>query len=104
MTDALIAQARNLLEGQIDFEGQRKAELLTTYLLAGFGAIAFIIGYILSSIHLTLYLGLLGTVITFVLVVPAWGFYNRDPERWLPGSGTSVGGGMGITVDGKRVG
>ena len=54
MTDQLIAQARNILEGQIvrhpflleyncllthpkDFQGQKKAELFTSFSLAGFG-------------------------------------------------------------------
>ncbi|MCJ1406509.1 hypothetical protein MMC19_000574 [Ptychographa xylographoides] len=109
MADQLIVQARELLEGQIDFEGQRKAELFTSSLLAGAGLIAFIIGYIQQDIHLTLWVGLLGTLITALLVVPPWPFYNQNAQKWLGSSkggvsrGKGMGMGMGIVVDGKKI-
>jgi len=34
MADQLLEQARDAFEGQIDFEGQRLAEFLTTVLLS----------------------------------------------------------------------
>jgi len=101
MTDQLIAQARKLLEGQIDFQGQKKAELFTSFSLAGFGLVALLVGYIQQDIYLTLWLGLLGTFITFVAVVPPWPFYKKDPEAWLPASNALRG--IGIEVDGKKI-
>lgn len=51
-------------------------------------AIAFIVGYILQDIKLALYIALGGSALVFVLVVPAWPFFNRHPVKWL-----QVGGG-----------
>ena len=62
---------------------------------------AFIIGYIQQDIHLTLWIGLGGALLTFFMVVPPWPMYNEDPERWLP-KGTEITG-MAIEVDGKKV-
>ncbi|MCJ1405126.1 hypothetical protein MMC11_008352 [Xylographa trunciseda] len=102
MADQLITQARNLLEGQIDFQGQKKAELFTSYSLAAFGLVALLAGYIGQDIYLTLWLGLLGTCVTFVAVVPPWPVYRKDPEAWLPVGNDAVAG-MRIEVDGKKV-
>ncbi|MCJ1418245.1 hypothetical protein MMC32_004592 [Xylographa parallela] len=99
--DQIVAQARNLLEGQIDFQGQKKTELFTSFSLAGFGLVAFLVGYIQQDIYLTLWLGLLGTLVTFVAVVPPWPIYNKDPEAWLPAASALTG--MGIEVDGKKI-
>lgn len=39
---------------------------------------------------MTLYVGLAGTALTFLVVVPPWPFYNKNPEPWLsPHKGTS---------------
>lgn len=71
-----------------------------------------------QNIHNTLWIGLGGTALTFVVCVPPWPFYNRNPVRWLPGKkvGKSGGGGeaagytgaqglegIQITVDGKKI-
>jgi len=103
MADETLEKVRDIAEGQIDFEGQRTAELLATVLLAAVGGIAFVVGFFLQDIKLALYIGLTGTVLTFVVVVPPWPFLNRNPVRWLPVAGSEVAS-QGITVDGKVVG
>ncbi|KAB8299764.1 hypothetical protein EYC80_000017 [Monilinia laxa] len=103
MTDQLLDQVRDLAEGQIDFEGQRLAEFLTTALLAISGAIAFFVGFFKQDIKLALAFGLLGTAFTFAIVVPPWPFYKRHPVKWLPIGGRDVSS-QEIIVDGKTVG
>ncbi|KAI9697986.1 MAG: hypothetical protein M1836_004339 [Candelina mexicana] len=101
MADQLLAIVQDTFEGQIDFEGQRQAEYLTTGLLATAGAIAFLVGYVLQDIYLSLLIGLGGTALTFLIVVPPWPYFNRNPLNWLPaGSATS---GVGIEVEGKKI-
>ncbi|KAF2756088.1 microsomal signal peptidase-like protein 12 kDa subunit [Pseudovirgaria hyperparasitica] len=102
MADELLENVRDALEGQIDFEGQRLAELLTTALLAISGIIAFLYGYIAQDIASTLYIGLGGAALTFLAVVPPWPLYNKHPIAWLPrqSGGTS---GINIQVNGKKV-
>ncbi|BDD61976.1 hypothetical protein MPDQ_005079 [Monascus purpureus] len=98
--DDLIAPLQDIMEGQIDFHGQRIAEILCTVLLVISGAVAFVAGYIYQDIHLTLWLGLVGTILTALIVIPPWPIYNRNPEKWLtPGTGKI--GGAGILVDGS---
>jgi len=103
MADQLLEQVREVAEGQIDFEGQKLAELLATGLLAVAGAISFIVGFFLQDIKLALYIGLAGTALTFLLVVPPWPFFNRHPVKWLPVAGSELNS-QGIVVDGKVVG
>ncbi|KAF2106770.1 microsomal signal peptidase 12 kDa subunit-domain-containing protein [Lophiotrema nucula] len=103
MADQLLEQVRDAVEGQIDFEGQRLAELITTVLLGASGIIAFFVGFMAQDIKLALYIGLAGTAVTFVAVVPPWPFYNKNPEPWLPPHTGAVSG-IQIDVDGKKVG
>ncbi|TEY85856.1 hypothetical protein BOTCAL_0011g00510 [Botryotinia calthae] len=103
MADQILDQVRDLAEGQIDFEGQRLAEFLTTALLAISGAIAFFVGFFKQDIKLALAFGLLGTIFTFAIVVPPWPFYKKHPVRWLPLGGRDAST-QGIVVDGKTVG
>lgn len=134
--DALLDRARDIYEGEIvslppttptptpiphtnshlppqDFRGQSLADFLTTFLLVATGVVAFIIGFTTQDIYKTLYIGLGGTALTFLLVVPQWPFYNKKPEPWLPARVPKAGsagarnvdlGGVQIEVDGKRVG
>ncbi|KAH6850245.1 microsomal signal peptidase 12 kDa subunit-domain-containing protein [Chaetomium sp. MPI-CAGE-AT-0009] len=89
MAEQLLEQARDLFEGQIDFEGQKLVELLINVALSLVGAIAFFVGYFLQDIKLAVYVGLLGTAAVFVLVVPPWPFFNRNPVKWLPVGGVT---------------
>ena len=60
------------------------------------------LGFLSQDIKLTLYVGLAGTGLTFLAVVPPWPFYNKNPEGWLPPhSATSA---INIDVDGQKVG
>lgn len=64
--------------------------------------VAFFIGYFTQDIRLSLYAGLAGTALTFLVVVPPWPFYNKNPEDWLPASNATKG--FNIDVDGQKVG
>ncbi|KAI4133501.1 MAG: hypothetical protein LQ347_002166 [Umbilicaria vellea] len=101
MADDLLKKAQDVFEGQIDFEGQRLAELITTILLSVTGLFAFLVGYIQQNIYITLWVGLGGAVITFLMVVPPWPIYNDAPEKWLPAESSIAG--VGIEVDGRKI-
>ncbi|KAL3489442.1 microsomal signal peptidase 12 kDa subunit-domain-containing protein [Aspergillus germanicus] len=99
--DDILAPIQDAFEGQIDFHGQRITEVLSTALLVFSGVVAFIIGYIFQDLHLTLWTGLAGTILTGLVVIPPWPFYNNHPEKWLvplPGAG-----GARVVVDGVKV-
>ncbi|KAK5119936.1 hypothetical protein LTR85_007012 [Meristemomyces frigidus] len=102
--DQLIEQARTIYEGEIDFAGQRLSEFLTHALLTISGVIAFLAGFATQDIYQTLYIGLGGTALTFLVVVPPWPFYNQHPQPWLPvRTGRSALDGVSIEVDGKKL-
>ncbi|GAB1320584.1 hypothetical protein MFIFM68171_10794 [Madurella fahalii] len=90
MAEQLLDQIRDVFEGQIDFEGQKLAEFLVNVALTLVGTIAFVVGYILQDIKLAVYVALGGTALVFVLVVPPWPFFNRNPVKWLPVGGITA--------------
>ena len=63
--------------------------------------VAFLVGYSQENVYYTLWVGLLGTFVTFLMVVPPWPAWNEDPETWL--RSTKDAGGVAISVDGKKV-
>ncbi|KAK7963680.1 hypothetical protein PG996_008627 [Apiospora saccharicola] len=91
MAEQILDQVRDLVDGQIDFEGQKLAEIISTLMLSLVGAIAFFVGYFMQDIALALKVGLAGTAVTFLVVVPPWPFFNKNPVKWLP-----VGGGAAV--------
>ncbi|KAI0166223.1 SPC12-domain-containing protein [Xylariaceae sp. FL1272] len=90
MAEQLLDRVRDVVDGQIDFEGQKLADQLATILLSIVGAVSFLVGFILQDIALALKIGLAGTALTFLLIVPPWPFFNRNPVQWLPVGGTSA--------------
>lgn len=46
-------------------------------------------------------MGVGGTVVTFLVVVPPYPIYNENPEKWLPANSGIAG--AGIEVDGKKI-
>lgn len=83
MAEQALDKLRDVAEGQIDFEGQKLAEILATVLLTVSGFLSFVVGFFLQDIKLAVYIGLAGTAITFFVVVPPWPFFNRNPVKWL---------------------
>ena len=74
--------------------------------------LAFLVGFITQNIHNTLWIGLGGTALTFVVCVPPWPFFNKNPVQWLPSTKTTSAAGytgasglegVEITVDGKKI-
>lgn len=99
--DQVLEQARSIYEGEIlsllvrscsatklivyqDFKGQQLADTISTALLTISGILAFLVGFINQDIYQTLYIGLGGTAVTFLIVVPPWPFFNQNPQPWLP--------------------
>jgi len=52
-------------------------------------------GYTTNNIQYTLWTGLAGTLLTFVLVVPPWPFFNTSPPKWLAARASGGGGATG---------
>jgi len=84
MAEQILDQVRDVVDGQIDFDGQRRVEVLATLLLSASALIAFNVGYTLQDIQQAVYIALGGTALTFLITVPPWPFYKKHPVVWLP--------------------
>jgi len=72
-----------LLEGKIDFEGQKLTDQLTLLFLSVTAISAFGFGYARESVLELLYVFMGGVILTFVVCVPPWPSFNRHPIAWL---------------------
>lgn len=52
--------------------------------------LGWIVGFILQDITLTVYIGLVGSLLAVFAAVPAWPMYNRHSLRWLPAGAGSA--------------
>lgn len=84
MAEEILDKIRDVVEGQIDFDGQRRAEGFATLLLGLSALLAFNIGYQYQDIQKAMYVGLGGSALTFIIVVPPWPFFKTHPVKWLP--------------------
>lgn len=67
----------------MDYEGQRLAELLFQWIICSFGAVGWVIGYMHQNFYHTFYVWLVGVIISVIICVPDWPFFNRHPVKWL---------------------
>ncbi|CAD0042492.1 unnamed protein product [Aureobasidium pullulans] len=56
------------------------------------------VGFATQDITYTLYILLGGAALTFVVCVPPWPIYNKDPVKWLPAKKSSRVTGIDITA------
>jgi signal peptidase complex subunit 1 len=68
----------------MDFVGQKHAEQLLMLLTLLFAAVGFLAGYIMSDFRLMALINGIGVVVTLVVVVPNWPWFNRNKLAWLP--------------------
>ncbi|KAJ4974080.1 hypothetical protein NE237_007254 [Protea cynaroides] len=68
---------------EMDWQGQKLAEQLMQIMLVAFAAVAFITGYIMGSFQMMLIIYAAGVVLTTLITVPNWPFFNRHPLKWL---------------------
>ncbi|KAG6396431.1 hypothetical protein SASPL_142581 [Salvia splendens] len=68
---------------QMDWQGQKLAEHLMQVMLVCFAVVAFITGYVLGSFQMMMLIYAAGVVLTSLLTVPNWPFFNRQALKWL---------------------
>jgi len=67
----------------MDYQGQRLAELMFYWIILSFGGVGWIIGYFQQDFMIVFKFWLVGVVISVVLCVPDWPYFNRHPIKWL---------------------
>ncbi|GAB4829345.1 hypothetical protein Ancab_019015 [Ancistrocladus abbreviatus] len=67
----------------MDWQGQKVAEQLMQIMLVAFAAVAFFTGYTFGSFQLMILVYAGGVVLTALIIIPNWPFFNRHPLNWL---------------------
>ncbi|VVA20039.1 PREDICTED: signal peptidase [Prunus dulcis] len=67
----------------MDWQGQKLAEQLMQILLLVFAVVGFLTGYITGSFQMMVLTYAGGVVLTTLVTVPNWPFFNRNPLKWL---------------------
>ncbi|XP_019052583.1 PREDICTED: probable signal peptidase complex subunit 1 [Nelumbo nucifera] len=67
----------------MDWQGQKLSEQLMQIMLVAFAVVAFITGYSIGSFQTMLLIYTAGVVLTTLVTVPNWPFFNRHPLKWL---------------------
>lgn len=67
----------------MDYKGQLLAENIYFYIVILFGALGWIVGFVMGDFTYTLMGWAAGMVISMILVVPDWPMFNRHPTKWL---------------------
>ncbi|CAN6360812.1 unnamed protein product, partial [Urochloa humidicola] len=71
------------LPSRMDWQGQKRAEMLMQVLLVAAAVAAFLVGYVRGDFQLMLLVYAGGVVLTALVTVPNWPFFNRNPLKWL---------------------
>ncbi|XP_050204761.1 signal peptidase complex subunit 1-like [Mercurialis annua] len=67
----------------MDWQGQKLAEQLMQIMLLAFAVVAFATGYITASFQTMIQIYAAGVVLTTLITIPNWPFFNRNPLKWL---------------------
>ncbi|KAL0364315.1 UNVERIFIED_CONTAM: putative signal peptidase complex subunit [Sesamum angustifolium] len=81
--DWLQSSHFSLIGFKMDWQGQKLAEQLMQLMLVAFAVVAFIAGYVLGSFQTMLLTYAAGVVLTSLITIPNWPFFNRHPLNWL---------------------
>jgi len=67
---------------QMDFVGQWLSDTIMQGMIISFGILSFLVGWFKSSMSLMMSLYGLGCLLTFLIAVPNWPMYNKNPLVW----------------------
>ncbi|WCJ38742.1 Microsomal signal peptidase 12 kDa subunit (SPC12) [Euphorbia peplus] len=67
----------------MDWQGQKLSEQLMQILLMVFAAVAFGVGYFLGSFQMMMQIYAAGVVLTTLVTIPDWPWFNRHHLVWL---------------------
>lgn len=67
----------------MDWQGQKLAEQLMQTVLLASAVIAFASGYLVASFQMMILIYAGGAVLTILVTVPNWPFFNCHPLKWL---------------------
>ncbi|QRV81446.1 hypothetical protein RhiJN_09461 [Ceratobasidium sp. AG-Ba] len=78
----MVSQLQAIVDGKIDFEGQKLVEKTAQYALVAAAVVSFGSGYATQSLQTCF--GMFGVSVLAVMLafVPPWPFLNQHPPKW----------------------
>ncbi|XP_023541979.1 probable signal peptidase complex subunit 1 [Cucurbita pepo subsp. pepo] len=67
----------------MDWQGQKLAEQMMQIMLLAFAVGAFSTGYVMGSFRTMILVYAGGVILTTLITVPNWPFFNLHPLKWL---------------------
>ncbi|KTW32543.1 uncharacterized protein T551_00028 [Pneumocystis jirovecii RU7] len=77
-----MKKLKKLMYGYIDYEGQTTSEILANVIVVVFSIIAYIVGFLLQNLIITLYIFVIGILVSLLIIIPPWSIYNTHPIKW----------------------
>lgn len=68
----------------MDFKGQKLSEGLSQWILLIFAVGGFFAGYLSGSFKLMMNCFYAGCIMSFLVAVPDWPWFNLAPLKWIP--------------------
>ncbi|KAG8934712.1 hypothetical protein FRC02_009414 [Tulasnella sp. 418] len=81
---SLNDKLNSLIEGKIDFEGQKTTDRWLRYSLVIATAVSFLLGFVLQSQKVTFSVLGVSTLGAALVLLPPWPIYNKNSVKWLP--------------------
>lgn len=75
-------QLKEVLEGTIDFEGQKLVESLNFWIINIGTALSFLVGFVLQRLDFSVYLLVATLIVVEIAIVPPWKSFNKHPLKW----------------------
>ncbi|CAH8495466.1 unnamed protein product [Heterobilharzia americana] len=66
----------------MDYMGQKKAEKIMNIIMTTFLIIAFPVGYYKQQMSISVFILLVGCLLSAIVVLPPWPCYHRNPIKW----------------------
>ncbi|KCZ76535.1 hypothetical protein H311_02463 [Anncaliia algerae PRA109] len=77
-----VKQIINYFDEPIDYVGQKTADNLLFWIFVIGYSLSLLIGFIMQNLKYTLIFGIITVILAFIVVIPSWSFYKRNPVEF----------------------
>ncbi|KAJ9478094.1 Signal peptidase complex subunit SPC1 [Pseudozyma hubeiensis] len=77
---------QKIIDGRIDFQGQRLTDRIMQEGLVLGAVVAFLLGYFTQNMQLCMLTFAFSTLVVALVTVPPWPMYKKHHVEWLPAS------------------
>lgn len=75
-------QLKEVLEGTIDFEGQKLVESLNFWIINIGTVLSFLVGFAFQRLDFSVFLLAATLIVVEITIVPPWKCFSKHPLKW----------------------